>query len=52
MKEKESDVYIGGERDPEAKILPKYYGRFFNRKWLFLTLFVLVIMLLIGGAGF
>ena len=43
------DLYLGGERDPEKKILPKRFGSFFNKKWLLITLAILVIMLLIGS---
>ncbi len=47
--EEPSDLYLGGERDLESIIIPKRYGRFFVKKWLWLTLFVLVVMLLIGN---
>lgn len=42
------DVYMGGERDLAKVIIPKRYGRFFNKKYLFLTLIILVIMLLVA----
>lgn len=42
------DLYLGGERDSESKIIPKKYGFFFSRKKMLLTLIVLVILLLIA----
>jgi len=45
------DIYMGGERDPEKLIIPEDLGKFFNKKRVFMVFFVLLIMLLIAGAG-
>lgn len=42
------DIYMGGERDPGSKIIPKKYGYFFSKKKIFLALTLLVVMLLIA----
>lgn len=48
MRKNMIDVYMGGERDPGKVIIPKRYGFFFRKKYLFMTLIILVIMLLVA----
>jgi hypothetical protein len=45
------DIYMGGEKDPESLVVPEDLGKFFDKKRVFLVFFVLLIMLLIAGAG-
>jgi len=45
------DLYIGGERDNPDDLSPEGYGKFFNKKWVWITFIVLVIMLLIAGVS-
>ena len=51
MKKRKVDLYVGGERDPERVMLPKDLGQFFNKERILVVFVVLVIMLLIAGAG-
>lgn len=39
---KKESIYMGGERDSQHVIMPKYYEVFFNKYFLF---FVLVLLL-------
>jgi len=43
------DIYIGGERDNPDDLSPEEYEHFFNKKWIWITFIVLVVMLLIAG---
>ena len=43
------DIYMGGERDSPDDLSPEDYGRFFNKKWVWITFIVLVILLLVAG---
>ncbi|MBL7100501.1 MAG: hypothetical protein ISS23_00940 [Nanoarchaeota archaeon] len=45
MKKKES-IYMGGEKDPQNIIMPKYFELFFNRSFLFFVLVLLLALLL------
>jgi hypothetical protein len=51
MKKKHiTDVYVGGERDPEKVMIPKDLGHFFNKERLLVVFVVLVVLLLLAGA--
>ena len=50
-RKKKIDLYVGGERDPERIMIPKDLSQFFNKERILLVFVVLVIMLLIAGAG-
>lgn len=45
------DIYMGGERDPERLIVPEDLGKFFDKKWVFIVFFILLMFLLIAGVG-
>lgn len=50
-RKKKIDLYVGGERDLERIMIPKDLSQFFNKERILLVFVVLVIMLLIAGAG-
>ena len=50
-RKKKIDLYVGGERDPVRTMIPKDLSQFFNKERILLVFVVLVIMLLIAGAG-
>jgi hypothetical protein len=45
------DLYIGGEKDNPEDLSPEGYGKFFNKKWIWVVFLVLVIMLLLAGVS-
>ncbi|NIO44021.1 MAG: hypothetical protein GTN36_00495 [Candidatus Aenigmarchaeota archaeon] len=45
------DLYIGGEKDNPDVLSPEGYGRFFNKKWIWITFLALVVLLLLAGVS-
>ena len=45
MKKKKS-IYMGGEKDPQHVIMPRYYEVFFSKQFMFFVLMLLLVLLL------
>jgi len=45
MKNKKS-IYMGGEKDPQHVIMPRYYEVFFSKQFIFFVLMLLLVLLL------
>lgn len=43
---KKESIYMGGEKDPQNVIMPKYFEIFFNKSFLFFVLVLLLALLL------
>lgn len=43
---KKESIYMGGEKDPQNVIMPKYVEVFFNKSFIFFVLFLLLALFL------
>ncbi len=51
MKKNKKSIYIGGEQDKQAEIMPKRFDRFFDKRLLFVIVTIVFLLLFALLAG-